>query len=117
MRFIKLFILTLFITSAGFSQSTVGYMANAELASIAESIKLYPNPATEYVNVKFDHVKAENVTIVVRNVIGNEMKIEVEVINEHEIHVKVKDLAAGYYLLAIKDDETKFRGAYKFLKR
>jgi hypothetical protein len=62
-------------------------------------------------------VKAENVKIVVRSVIGNEMKLEVEVINQHEVQVKVKDLAAGYYLLAISDDETKFRGTYKFLKR
>ncbi len=117
MRFIKFFVLALFIATAGFGQSSVEYTANAELANISQSIKLYPNPTTEYLNVKFDHVKADNVTLVVRNVIGNEMKIEVEVIDEHEIQVKVKDLAAGYYLLAIRDDETKFRGTYKFLKR
>ena len=102
---------------AGYSQSGIEYTANAELASISQSIKLYPNPATEYVNVKFDHVKADNVTILVHNVIGNEMKVEVEKVNEHEVQVRVKDLAAGYYLLAIRDDETKFRGTYKFLKR
>jgi hypothetical protein len=117
MRFIKFFVLALLIATAGFSQSSVEYTANAELASISQSIKLYPNPTTEYLNVKFDHVKADNVSLVVRNVIGNEMKIEIEVIDEHEIQVKVKDLAAGYYLLAIRDDETKFRGTYKFLKR
>ncbi len=117
MRFFKLVVILLFVTAAGFSQSSVEYSANAELASISKSIKLYPNPTTEFINVKFDHVKAENVSIVVHNVIGNEMKIEVEVVDEHEVQVRVKDLAAGYYLLAIRDDETKFRGTYKFLKR
>ncbi len=117
MRFIKFSVLALFIATAGFGQSSVEYTANVELASISQSIKLYPNPTTEFLNVKFDYVKADNITIVVHNVIGNEMKIEVEVIDEHEIQVKVKDLAAGYYLLAIRDDETKFRGTYKFLKR
>ncbi len=117
MRFFKLVVFLLFISSAGYSQSEVEYSANPELASISKSIKLFPNPTTDFLHVRFDHVKAENVTIVVHNVIGNEMKLEVEVIDQHEVQVKVKDLAAGYYLLAIRDDETKFRGTYKFLKR
>jgi hypothetical protein len=117
MRFFTLVVFFIFFSIAGFGQSGVEYTANPELASISKSIKLFPNPTTDYLHVKFDHVKAENVTIVVHNVIGNEMKLEMEVIDQHEIQVKVKDLAAGYYLLAIRDDETKFRGTYKFLKR
>jgi hypothetical protein len=53
----------------------------------------------------------------VHNIIGNRINIETEVIDEHTLRVKVKDLASGYYLLAIKDPESKFRGTYKFLKR
>ena len=118
MRFLQFVVFLLLISITGFAQSGSGDVARyAELASISQSIRLYPNPATEYINVKFDHVKAEHVTIVVHNVIGNEMKVEVEVVDQHEVQVKVKDLAAGYYLLAIRDDETKFRGTYKFLKR
>lgn len=85
--------------------------------NLTKSVHLFPNPATEYVHVKLDQFPAEKVKLTVHNIIGNEMDIETEVVNEDEIRVKVKDLASGYYLLAVKDDESKFRGTYKFLKR
>jgi hypothetical protein len=45
------------------------------------------------------------------------MPFESELIDEHEIRIKVKDLDTGYYLLALKDDHAKLQGTYKFLKR
>jgi hypothetical protein len=45
------------------------------------------------------------------------MEIETEIVNEHELRVRVKELASGYYLLAVKNEEANFRGIFKFLKR
>jgi hypothetical protein len=84
---------------------------------IAKSVHIFPNPAVEYLNVKVEHVQAAKVKLTVHNILGNEMTIETEIVDEHELRVRVKDLATGYYLLAIKDDETKYRGTFKFLKR
>ena len=81
------------------------------------TIEIYPNPAVDFVHVRFEKVPARQVTLSVHNIIGNEMSVESEVINEHEIRIRVKELDAGYYLLALKDDEDHFRGTYKFLKR
>jgi hypothetical protein len=89
----------------------------AQEVNLTKSVHLFPNPATEFVDVKLDQFPAENVQLTVHNIIGNELQVETEVLDEHLIRVKVKDLASGYYLLAVKDEESKFRGTYKFLKR
>jgi len=83
----------------------------------SKSIQIFPNPAVEFVHVRTEQSKAENVRITVHNIIGNTMEVETEVVNEHEIRVKVKDLAAGYYLLALRDESINYRGTFKILKR
>lgn len=89
-----------------------------ERLNAGPAIQLYPNPATEqYIFVKLDVLEADNVKITVHNIIGNEMSVEKDIVDSHEVRVRVKDLASGYYLLTIKDDETQFRGTYKFLKK
>jgi hypothetical protein len=117
MRFFRLILIVIlaFAFERGLAQSQPEE-PNAE-ARLTKSVHLFPNPATEYVHVKVEEFPAEKVKLTLHSIIGNEMEIESEVVNEHELRVKVKDLAAGYYLLAVKDDEAKFRGIYKFLKR
>ena len=83
----------------------------------AKSIQIFPNPAVDFVHIRLDKVPARQVSLSVYNIIGNQMNVETEVVNEHEIRVRVKELDSGYYLLALKDDQDHFRGTYKFLKR
>lgn len=120
MRFFR-FVCTIFAFSAfqlGLAQS---YPENppvvAQEINLAKSVHLFPNPATEDVFIELDEFTAQNVTVTVHTIIGNELPVEKEVVEDNLIRVKVKDLASGYYLLAIKDEESKFRGTYKFLKR
>lgn len=79
-------------------------------------IRLYPNPAPDYLFVQLGDLKASNVSLSVHSIIGNEFTPEVETINDHEMRVTVKDFAPGYYFLSIKDNETQYRGIFKFLK-
>jgi len=88
--------------------------------AISKSIHIYPNPTNEssdYVNVRVAPFKAQNIKLSMHNIIGNEVTTEVEIVDEHELRIRVKDLSSGYYLLTIKDQETNFRGTYKILKR
>jgi hypothetical protein len=86
--------------------------------SISKAISVYPNPTVDdYIHVKLDVLKAATVRLALHNIIGSEVPTESEIVNEHEVRIRIKDLASGYYLLAVRDDETKFRGTYKFLKR
>jgi hypothetical protein len=119
MRFVKL-VLVIFALSAPsgllMAQSQSETTPPQEL-NFAKSVQLFPNPATEFIDVKIDQFPADKINLTLHNIIGNKLEVETEVLGEHLIRVKVKELASGYYLLAVKDEESKFRGTYKFLKR
>lgn len=115
-RFVSL-LLVAFATSVGYAQSQQDTPSPSVEFNIAASVHIFPNPAVEYLQVKVQHVPAKEVRLAVHNILGNEMNVETEVVDEFELRVRVKDLASGYYLLAVKDEETKYRGTFKFLKR
>lgn len=91
-----------------------------ELASVRSEpfkwVKLYPNPATDFLSIKFEKPEAKTIKLTVHDIIGNELSIERDIIDDHEIHLKVKDLPVGMYLLAVENEENQ-RGSFKFLKR
>lgn len=118
MRFLKLVLLVLLLSA--FQLTIAQSQAEAPVSqefNLTKSVHLFPNPATEWVDVKLDEFPAEKVILTVHNIIGNKLEVETEIRGEHLIRVNVKDLSSGYYLLAVKDEESKFRGTYKFLKR
>lgn len=82
-------------------------------------VSVYPNPAVDdYVYLRLtDPLDARMVHLHLYNIIGNEMPVEAEVVNEREIRIRIKELSAGYYLLGVREERTLFRGTYKFLKR
>jgi hypothetical protein len=81
------------------------------------SVSIFPNPAVEYLNVKFESPIAKKTKLTVHNVIGNVVDVETEMLDEFEVRLKVKDLPVGYYLLAVRDEESNSRSTIKFLKR
>jgi hypothetical protein len=99
------------------AQTREDYPASAERLDLIKSVEIFPNPASEFVHVRVGQFKAQDLKLSIHNIIGNEVPVETEIVDEHELRVKVKDLTTGYYLLALKDADSKFRGTYKFLKR
>jgi hypothetical protein len=89
----------------------------SEHNDIAKSVRIFPNPAVEFVHVRIDQFKAADIRLSLHNIIGNEVNTETEIVDEHEIRVRVKDLASGYYLLAMKDKDSKFTSTFKFVKK
>lgn len=109
-----------FTTTIGWAQSHSGEYASLPERAFtdpAKSFQVFPNPTVDYIHIRNEQVDMTRLKLTLHNIIGNEMQVEVEVVDEHELKVKVKDLSAGYYLIAVKDDLSKFRGTYKFLKR
>ena len=123
MRLVKLFLVILMALASltGFAQSLPEESAISQETDPIKSVQIFPNPATEFLHVKLNDFPVEKARLTLHTIIGNTMDIETEIVEDHDqgkvIRVKVKDLAAGYYLLAVKDEESKFRGTYKFLKR
>jgi|SRR4051812_32033928 hypothetical protein len=119
----KRLVLSGFLAIAAFTFATAqqqlpGNSVTNELhVDFSKSVKVFPNPAVDYVYVKLETIKAENVKVTLHNIIGTAMPVETEVVSTHELRVRVKDLSSGYYLLALKDDETGLKGTYKVLKK
>ena len=120
MRFLNpilLIVSVLFFGEVAFAQSSEVSASQPEKIDFSKSVSLFPNPATEYVHIKLGSLNANHVKLTMYNLIGNEVQIETEVMEEHEVRIRVKDLSTGYYLLAVRDEQVQFRGTYKFLKR
>jgi hypothetical protein len=81
-----------------------------------KSVQVYPNPTSEFLNIKFETPIAEKSVFKIHNIIGNEMTLEVEVVDAFEVRFKVKDLHEGYYILAVQNSITGAKSTYKFLK-
>lgn len=115
------FFLLLFLSSAAFGQ-TQGVISYApektDLSNdLSKAITVYPNPATDFVNIKLSTLEASTAKITVYTILGNELQIDKETVNDHEVRLRVKDLATGYYLIAVRDEQLQFKSTYKFLKR
>jgi len=82
-----------------------------------KSVQIFPNPATDYVSLKFETPIAKTVRLEFHTIIGTTVELEHEVIDEFEIKVKVKDLSAGYYVVGVHDAQSGSRAIHKFLKR
>jgi len=110
-------ILAILISSVGVRAQSTFDFGQPERQENSKPVQLYPNPAIDFVNVRLDNVSVNNVSVTLHNIIGNEIRIETDILDEHTLRIKVKDLDAGYYLLALNDSQSNFKGIYKFLKR
>lgn len=118
MRVFTIFIALILVAGSFFGHAQASFDGGVpERQDVAKSIQIFPNPAVDFVHVRLESVNFNDVKVSLHNIIGNEMSIESEMVDEHEIRIRVKDLDTGYYLLALKDDHAKLRGTYKFLKR
>jgi hypothetical protein len=97
-------LLTSFVTA--FSQTKdEGLLASDPI----KSAHVYPNPTSESPISKKSVFK-------IHNIIGNEMDVEAEVIDEFEVRFRVKDLHEGYYILAVQNSQSGTKATHKFLK-
>lgn len=78
-------------------------------------ISIYPNPAVEFIMVQMDG-EFNNAQFELTSMIGNKMLIKPEEVGIGKYKIPVKDLSTGYYFLIVKDEERRFKKAFKFLK-
>jgi hypothetical protein len=113
------FALLLFLSSSAFGQNqdVVAYTTEKAEFDLAKSITVYPNPATDFINIKLSTLDASTAKISLYTILGNELAVEKENVDDHEVRIKVKDIAPGYYFIAVRDEQLHFKATYKVLKR
>ena len=95
----------------GYSQSLGGGLGNEQEAKIS----VYPNPAVEFLMVQVD-ADIKNAKFELNSMIGNKVQITPEEMGNGKYKIPVKQLATGYYFLIVKNEEKRFKKAFKFLK-
>lgn len=104
-------------TALAQSQGELDRFNTSTMTEDANVVKLFPNPTDDFIQVEIRNSNLENPEIKLYNVIGNEISLEVVEKEENLYEIQVKDLPPGYYLIAIRDEQTFFRETYKFVKR
>ncbi len=79
-------------------------------------IDIYPNPVVRFLIVNVKNSTLENTEFEIHSIIGNRMTIKVQDLGQSKFRIPVEHFATGYYFLVVKDEETRFKRAYKFLK-
>lgn len=104
----------LFLATTAKGQSAESLSATSD--DVLKMAHVYPNPAVEYLHLKFEQPVAKEVVLELHSIIGNILEIETEVVDDYEVRVRVKDLPSGYYLMDVKKPGMTHH-AFKFLKR
>jgi hypothetical protein len=117
MRLARLFMVLLFAVCSGIAFGQIGVNETTPEQEPAKSVHIFPYPAAEYVSIRLTNMQISKMKLTVLNILGSQVPTETEVVDEHELRIRVKELPAGYYFLALKDEETRYRGTFKFLKR
>ena len=105
----------LIILTFALSLACVSLAQSPNNASEQAKINIYPNPAVEFIVVEVDR-SLEKVEFELNSMIGNKIIIEPEEIGIGKYRIPVKEFATGYYFLIVKDEDARFKKAYKFLK-
>lgn len=80
-------------------------------------VKLFPNPAVDYLIVELKDENMTSVEFELNNIIGNTFSLRSEKINGNRYKFYVKDLSPGYYFLTVKDNDSGYKRAYRFVKK
>jgi hypothetical protein len=114
MKAVLLFIIVLIVGPICYGQA---HDESFHTGDPTKSVQIYPNPATDYITIKFESPVAKSSKLAFHSIIGSSIELEQEVIDDFEIRVKVKDLPVGYYIAAVHDPQNNSRAIYKFLKK
>jgi hypothetical protein len=110
----------LIVAGLFFSHLVLAQAKDESFSASTDPVKLvqvYPNPATEFLTITFESPIARKSKFTIHNIIGNEVEIEPEMIDEFEVKIRVKEFHEGYYFLSIQNGQTAFKSTIKFLKR
>lgn len=81
------------------------------------SFEIYPNPATDYINIEVKEPELMEADIKLYDIIGNRIQVTAEEISKNKYRLEIRELPMGYYVLIINDPLSRFKTAYKFSKR
>jgi hypothetical protein len=83
-----------------FDQSTLNKLRMGQLMESEISLKVYPNPATDFINIEITPVDTGRLILELYNSSGAKILNKV-VVNQPLLQVNIKDIPSGIYLLKV----------------
>lgn len=81
---------------------------------LPEAIRVYPNPATDFLHLDLDNIAFENTTAIISNGLGQQIKsIQLQ---QNQPSLDISELAEGVYYLSLFNDKNQPIGIAKFIK-
>lgn len=116
------FILSLLISgifcSPVFGQQRVAQtQANTEQNLLKLEVKAYPNPVIDQLTIEANKENAEKITLRIFSLIGSEMKIQIDRTEPGKLKVNVADFPPGYYMVSVRDEQTRRSESFRILKK
>lgn len=88
--------------------------AGTGLPEEIHSINLFPNPASAFLALNIPYVSSPEITIVITDIAGHEVKKTKTLVTEKELRLSVSLLEKGTYIVTLYTDELTYRA--KFMK-
>lgn len=104
-------------TGSGLNKSKEFSFFEDKVLEPRSDIKLFPNPAVEYLIVEIKDQQMTSVEFELNNIIGNIISLRSEKIEGNRYKFYVKDLSPGYYFLTVKDNDSGYKRAVRFVKK
>lgn len=95
------------LSYAGYSQSK-----STPLADVIKIVKVYPNPATSFINFEFEKNYDASHTITIFNFIGK--KVEDVKVTDQKLNVSLTDFYRGIYIYQLRDKQGNIVASGKF---
>ncbi len=110
---------TMVATTSNFNQTlTQGFQQNSfkavvgiiELKDVAINVEAYPNPTTEFLNIKISgknqELNAKDYELIMFDMLGKQVQLEKNWIDETTIQLDLKQIPTGMYLVNFKEIKT-----------
>lgn len=104
----------------------VSVFANAQQQTLANiqtnndpkvKVEVFPNPTSDFLTIDLSKLDLKKPNIEIRNIIGSKMSMTKEDAGDKKIRVDVTSYPRGYYLVLVKDDQSKFQQTIRFSKK
>ena len=101
-------------------------MANAQNESLASlklnsdpkvKVEVFPNPTSDFLTIDLSKLDLKQPKIEIRNIIGSKMEMTSEDLGDKKHRVDVTSYPRGYYLVLVKDEQSKFQQTIRFSKK
>lgn len=119
--FILIFAISLNLIGQKVSGSSSSNSQNAEVKLNVENesdfVEIYPNPATEFLNINLKDSELKDVSFELYDIIGNKIDVNTQELDNDKYRIPVEKLHMGYYVLIVSDVSVRYKKAFKFSKK